>query len=224
MLFGKDEIIVMAGDSVTDCGRMRESLPGGWGSFGDGYVNLVDAFLAALYPELHLMVANRGVSGDDIRLLEKRWDEDILKLDPDWVTVMIGVNDVWRQFDGVTMHVSTADPEEFEAVYRRLIEKTLPRVKGMVLISPLMIESNDENAMKKRLRQYIAVAKKLAEEYNSKEKPVIFADTQTRIDRFLNGTGMNEYVLCSDRVHPNYKGHAIVAKTILDAVGVDWSR
>lgn len=224
MLFEKEDTIVMAGDSVTDCGRMRESLPGGWGSFGEGYVNFVDAFLAALYPELHLMVANRGVSGDGIVQMASRWEKDVLDLNPDWVTVMIGINDVWRQFDGVTMRVKTIGPEEFEKCYRELLEKTLPRVKGMLLISPLMIESNDANPMKKRLREYIEIGRKLAAEYDSKEKTVLFVDTQKRIDQFLNGTGMNEYVLCSDRVHPNNKGHAIIAKAVLDAAGVDWSR
>ncbi len=217
MVFEKGDILVMAGDSVTDCNRMYESLPGGWGSFGDGYVNMTDAFLAALYPELGIMVANKGVSGNCITDLDERWDKDILGLDPDWVSIMIGVNDVWRQFDGLLMNVKTVGLTEFTEVYEKLIIKTLPKVKGMILISPVMIEPNDEHPMKKRLKQYAEVAKELAEKYN-----LIYVDAQSRIDAFLQE--LNEYILCSDRVHPNNKGHAIITKAILDAVGVDWSR
>ena len=217
MKFDKGDILVMAGDSVTDCGRMYESLPGGWGSFGDGYVNFVDAFLAAIYPDYRILVANKGVSGNTILDLEARWDKDVLALDPDWVSVMIGVNDVWRQFDGLLMNNRDILPEEFESVYEKLIEKTLPKVKGMILISPIMMEPNDNHPMKKRVCEYALIAKKLAEKYN-----LIYVDAQAKIDEFLKH--LNEYILCSDRVHPNNKGHAIISKAILDAIEIDWHR
>lgn len=218
MILEQNDRLIMAGDSVTDCGRRYESLPGGWGSFGDGYVGYVDGFLAAMYPELKLLVANEGVSGNDIVDLEKRWDEDVLALKPDWISVMIGVNDVWRQFDGLVMPVRKVLPDEFRTIYEGLIQRTLPQVKGMILISPIMMEANDENPMKQCVRVYAGIAKELAEKYN-----LIYVDVQSRIDAFL-AEGMNEYILCSDRVHPNNKGHAIIAKAIMDALEVDWSR
>jgi lysophospholipase L1-like esterase len=88
----------------------------------------------------------------------------------------------------------------------------------MILISPIMMEANDENPMKQCVRVYAGIAKELAEKYN-----LIYVDVQSRIDAFL-AEGMNEYILCSDRVHPNNKGHAIIAKAIMDALEVDWSR
>ena len=217
MIFEKNDILVMAGDSVTDCGRMYEQPPAGWGSFGDGYVSMVDGFLAALYPELRIMVANKGVSGDDILLMEKRWDKDVLALNPDWVSIMIGINDVWRQFDGLLMHVQTVDQQAFKSTYRSIIERTLPTVKGMILLSPIMIEQSNDNPMKKMLVEYAHIAKELAVEYK-----LIYVDIQARIDAFLQE--LNEFILCSDRVHPNNKGHAIIAKAFLDAVGFDWTR
>ncbi len=217
MIFEKNDILVMAGDSVTDCGRMYEQPAGGWGSFGDGYVSMVDAFLAALYPELHIMVANRGVSGDDIIKMEERWDKDVMALNPDWVSIMIGINDVWRQFDGLLMHVDTVSPTLFETTYRNLIERTLPHVKGIILISPIMIEQNNDNPMKQMLTKYAAIAKTLATEYN-----LLYVDVQSRVDAFLQE--LNEFILCSDRVHPNNKGHAIIAKAFLDTIGTDWTR
>ena len=55
------------------------------------------------------------------------------------------------------------------------------------------------------------------------KKPVIYVDVQSKVDAFL-AEGMNEYILCSDRVHPNNKGHAIITKAFLDAIGVDWKK
>lgn len=217
MIFQENDIIVMAGDSVTDCGRSYELPPAGWGSFGDGYVMYVDAFLTTLYPELKLMVANKGVSGNCITDLEQRWDKDVLSLKPDWVSVMIGVNDVWRQFDGILMNVDMITIDRFEQSYRRIIEKTLPVVKGMILLSPIMIEKDDTHPMKAMVVKYAEVARRLAEEYG-----LLFVDVQSKIDKFLEN--LNEYILTSDRVHPNHKGHSIIAKAFLDKVGVDWSK
>jgi lysophospholipase L1-like esterase len=217
MIFSESDIFVMAGDSVTDCGRMYDMNPGCWGSFGDGYVRDVDAFLTALYPELKILVANKGISGNCIPDLEQRWDKDVLELKPDWVSVMIGINDVWRQFDGIVTMPDTPKIDEYEASYRRIIEKTKDKVKGMILISPVMMEPNPEHPMKKMVLEYGKLCEKLADEYG-----LIYIDAQKKIDDFLKV--LNEYVLTSDRVHPNHKGHAIIAKAILDGIGFDWNK
>jgi len=156
MLLEKNDRLIMAGDSVTDCGRLRESLPGGWGSFGDGYVNFVDGFLAAMYPELHLLIGNAGVSGNDIVDLQERYEKDVLAYEPNWVSVMIGINDVWRHYDGMVMPVRKVELATFQRIYESLVVTTLEQeqVKGMILISPVMIEANDANPMKCTLREY----------------------------------------------------------------------
>ena len=70
---------------------------------GDGYVHLINAYTTALLPQMELMIVNRGVSGDTVVDLKKRWKDDVLAFHPDWVTIMIGVNDVWRHFDGTLL-------------------------------------------------------------------------------------------------------------------------
>ncbi len=61
---------------------------------GDGYVHLINAYTTALLPQMELMIVTRGVSGDTVVDLKKRWKDDVLAFHPDWVTIMIGVNDV----------------------------------------------------------------------------------------------------------------------------------
>ena len=83
------------GDSITDCER-REGLFQG---VGKGYAALVDGMLQAAYPELSIRVTDMGIGGNTVRDLQARWQTDVLDLNPDWLTVMIGINDVWRRFD-----------------------------------------------------------------------------------------------------------------------------
>src|SRR4051812_26396774 len=99
MIFSKHDKIVMIGDSITDCERKRPVGEGKNDALGKGYVSLVHAMLHARYPELALRVVNMGIGGNTTRDLKQRWETDVLDLKPDWISIMIGINDVWRQFD-----------------------------------------------------------------------------------------------------------------------------
>src|SRR5579884_4100370 len=98
MLLEKNDKLVLIGDSITDCGRS----PAGEGAnegIGRGYVAQIEALLHSVYPELSIRVINKGTSGNTVRDLKARWETDVLDLKPDWLSIMIGINDVWRQFD-----------------------------------------------------------------------------------------------------------------------------
>jgi lysophospholipase L1-like esterase len=135
MLLEKHTTLVMTGDSLTDTGRGRPvgTLRSG---LGTGYVMLVQAVLGAFYPEHAIKVINTGISGNTIRDIENRWREDVLDLKPDYISLMCGINDVWRQFnifDDIGLYVPY---EEFCERYRRVIEASLSSVKGMFLLTP----------------------------------------------------------------------------------------
>lgn len=103
MLFEDYDRIVFAGDSVTD---MDSAQPVGEGLFdnvGRSYVRIVENMLSAYYPEVRVRVTNAGVSGNTSRDLLARFERDVVALDPDWVSICIGINDVWRQFDTPAM-------------------------------------------------------------------------------------------------------------------------
>src|SRR6056300_842528 len=97
MKLATGDTLVMIGDSITDCGRGRPV--GQKGTLGNGYAKEVWALLHAVYPERKIRVLNTGVSGQRVPDLAARWQEDVLDLKPDWVSIMIGINDVWRHFD-----------------------------------------------------------------------------------------------------------------------------
>ncbi|RDU23805.1 SGNH/GDSL hydrolase family protein [Anaerosacchariphilus polymeriproducens] len=217
MLLEKNSRLLMIGDSITDCGRSYDSEPGGWDSFGDGYVSLMNAFFTALEPKKQIMVINKGISGDTILHLKQRWEKDVFSLNPDYISIMIGVNDVWRQFDGILKQDIPVTPEIFRNTYQELIEITLPKVKNIFLLGCFMIESNKNDKMAAMVHQYADITKELADKYS-----LPFIDVQSYFDKFL--LHLNSFILSSDRVHPNLQGHMLIAKAFLDTIGFEWNK
>lgn len=215
MQLEKGSKLVMIGDSVTDCERMYDAVPAGWGSFGNGYVNLINACLTGLAPEYQIAVCNKGVSGNTVLDLKRRWQQDVLDMKPDYVSIMIGINDVWRHYDAVMQPIEKVDEETFESVYEELIQKTKPLVKQMYLIGAFMIIETKEYPMRQSVERYATITKKLAQKYG-----IPYIDVQEKMDRFMEY--LPAYMLSNDHVHPNTQGHMIIAKAFLDAIGFDW--
>jgi lysophospholipase L1-like esterase len=205
--------LVFIGDSITDCERARPVGEGLFGATGKGYVSLVEGLLGAIHPAHAIRVVNLGTSGNVVTDLKARWQTDVFDLKPDWLVVMIGVNDVWRQFDlprQTEIHVS---PETYRRTLDELVAATMPKVKGLVLMSPFYIESNRTDAMRRRMDEYGAIVKATAAKHGA-----MFIDTQAAFDAVLQHVHAN--ALAWDRVHPNNTGHAIIARAFLNAVGV----
>ena len=143
------------------------------------------------------------------------WQTDVIDLKPDWVSVMIGINDVWRQFDTPTITESHVRIEEYRETLDELVRTTLPKVKGMILMTPFYIEPSESDAMRSKMDQYGQVVKEIAEKHRT-----LFVDVQAAFEPVL------EYIypaaLAWDRVHPNMTGHMTIARAFLKAVGYEW--
>jgi lysophospholipase L1-like esterase len=206
---------VLIGDSITDCGREFPVGEGNKGGLGNGYVNLVNALLTATYPEYHIRVMNLGTSGQTVLDLAARWDKDVLAFQPDWVSVMIGINDVWRQFDSWLQPEKHVSLQVYAETLEKLIQKTLPTVKGMILLSPYMIQPYRNDPMRARMDQYRNEMQRLAVKYQ-----VIFVDVQAEFDKIsqvIHPTG-----LAWDHIHPGLDGHAVIARALLRAMDYEW--
>lgn len=203
--------LLFIGDSITDCGRARPVGEGLNDSIGKGYVALVNATFGAVCPEKNIRVVNMGVSGNTVRDLKARWDTDVIALKPDWLSIMIGINDVWRQFDLPLMTEIHVGPKEYAATLDELVAKTQPLVKGLVLMTPYYIEPNRRDGMRARMDEYGAIVKKLAAKHNA-----VFVDTQAAFDKVLKHT--YPATLAWDRVHPALAGHMVLARAFLAGI------
>ena len=203
--------LLMIGDSITDCGRKR---PVGEGfadnALGTGYVALVAATLGAMHPEARIRVLNMGISGNTIRHMKARWSTDVLAKKPDWLSIMIGINDVWRHFEN--RPDESVHPDEYRTALDELVAGTLSKVKGLILMTPYLIEPNRNDPMRARMDEYGSYVKETAARHET-----VFVDTQAAFDRVLTTTSAAE--LAPDRVHPNLIGHMVLARAFLEGIG-----
>ena len=214
MIFEKNDTLLFIGDSISDYDRKRPVGEGQFNGWGTSYVANVGALLGCMYPEMDIRVKNVGISGNQVRDLDARWQTDVLDQKPDWVSVLIGINDVWRQFDSPLLTEQHVPIEEYEATYEKLILETLPTAKGMILMTPFFMEPNKQDSMRAMMDKYGAVVKKLAEKYN-----LVFVDLQAAWDKLFEY--MHPCNIAWDRIHPNQTGHMYIAKQFLAAVGAE---
>ncbi len=207
--------LVMIGDSITDCDRATPIGEGLFQAVGKGYVANVDALLGTIYPERGIRVVNMGSSGNTVRDLKARWQSDVIDLKPDWLSVMIGDNDVWRQFDSPLQKESHVCLEEYTATLDELVANTNSLVKGIVLMSPFYIEPNPSDMMRAQMDRYVAAVREISSKYQT-----IFVDTQSAFNDALKT--FYPATLSWDRVHPGHIGSMIIARAFLNAVGFEW--
>lgn len=212
MIFEKNDKLVMTGDSITDCDRKRPDGEGLFDPYGKGYVNIVKALLDACYPERPIRVVNKGCSGFTVLNLKETWKEQVLDQKPDWLSIMIGINDVWRHFDSPKMSEKQVNIAVYQATLEELITLARPGLKGLILVTPYFIEPNRADPMRIQMDAYGSVVKALAVKHKA-----VLVDTQAGFDRMLQH--MHPMELAWDRIHPNSSGHALLAKCFLDAVG-----
>ena len=207
--------LLLIGDSITDCGRARHSANTFENALGNGYVGLLHALLTATNPQQTIRIINMGTSGDTVQDLAVRWNTDVLAFYPDWLSIMIGINDVWRQFDPLLRTEWQVSLDEYASILERLVRLTLPQLKGLVLMTPYLIEPDHTDPMRAMMDRYGGVVRQLAEQYHA-----VFVDTQAAFDQVL--MEVDPMALAPDRVHPNLVGHMILARAFFRAVEYAW--
>lgn len=197
--------IIFIGDSITHAGRNELAEPSWEGALGYGFANLINAELVGRFPQKEIFVLNKGIGGNRIIDLKKRWNQDVIEERPDILTIMIGVNDAWRQVDGRFLDIEQISFELFEAIYIELIEQTLTKVPNIIIMSAFMLETNPNDEFRQLVDHYNEIAQKIAENYH-----LPYINVQKKFDEFLKY--QSSYRISSDRVHPNIIGHQIIAK------------
>ncbi|ANS73919.1 GDSL family lipase [Paenibacillus yonginensis] len=198
--------VLFIGDSVTDCGRNYEDQA----SLGAGYAFLAAAEFGRRYPEKQVTFLNRGISGHRVKDLEERWDRDCLQLKPDYVSILIGINDTWRRYD----QNDPTSVDNFKDGYRRLIERTLNQgVKKLILMEPFVVPVHEEQqGWYEDLNPKIQAVRSLAKEFGTLYVP---------LDGLINAasTGTGAAYWAEDGVHPSTAGHGLIADAWLSVVG-----
>ena len=170
-------------------------------------------FLLAACPHLNLTIENRGVSGDTTSDLLLRWDQDCLIVKPNIVSIMIGINDLWRKF-GETPEIRNLyiGPAKYEQNLSTLIRRVEDECSSqLILMEPFMFCDNPDNPMLADLDAYISIVHTLADEFNA-----ILVPVHTAYMTLKNKHPANQWA--EDTVHPYAWAHAWLAKQWLDVV------
>lgn len=189
--------IIFIGDSITASNKNTDA-----DRLGDGYVRMIKEVLPG-----EVTVINKGVNGHRVTDLAFRWQRDVIDLEPDLLSVSIGINDVWRQLD--SPQLEQVDASKFEEVYRGLLTQLSTKTK-LVLMEPTIIKENTESQGNQLLMPYVEVVRKLAKEF----KAVLVPTHDVFINHLIKKPDVS---LTTDGVHMRRKGNELMAKTWLEA-------
>lgn len=208
----KGDVVLFQGDSITDAGREKErELPNNPQSFGSGYAFLAASRLMNELPELELTLYNRGISGNKVYQLAERWQKDCLDLNPNLLSILIGVNDYWHMRNGEYNGTS----EIYENDYRALMQRTAGELPGvrLVICEPFAVVNTSavNESWLEPLKEYQVAAKRIADEFNA-----VWVPFQKVFDEAVKHAPAKYWT--GDGVHPSMAGAQLMAEAWLRAI------
>ena len=204
--------ILFQGDSITDAGRQNRQSPkpNDQQSMGNGYASMAASALLTSQPDLHLSIYNRGISGNKVHQLDARWQSDCLDHQPDILSILIGVNDIWHGLQGRYQGTVQTYEDDFMALLERT-RKALPKVQ-LVICEPFVLKCGAVNQKWfPEFDHYRASARKVPNKYSAS-----FVPFQEMFDQAVTYAPPQHWA--ADGVHPSPHGAALMADFWLQAV------
>ncbi len=211
----RNGVILFQGDSITDARRNRKTAPNANNpsALGDGYPVLIAGGLLRDHAKSQLKIYNRGISGNKVPDLQKRWQADCLDLKPAVLSILIGVNDIWHKLNG--RYDGTV--EDYRTGFAALLKQTrkaLPQTT-LIICEPFVLKCG---AVKEtwfpEFDQRRAAAKEVAN-----EAATLWVPFQTMFDEAVAAGTKPEY-WAGDGVHPTLAGHALMAEAWRKIAGI----
>ena len=202
--------VLFIGDSITDCGRRAECAP-----LGNGYVKLVHDMILLREPAKDVEVINKGIGGDTVVGLRNRWHDDVLGLEPDWLSIKIGINDLHGYVMGGADAVT---PELYAEAYHHILARTrkkLPKC-NLLLIDPFYISTEKasmsfRSTVLKAMPAYINTVHDLSRKYKTR-----LVKTHDMFQGLLKHNDPDTF--CPEPVHPHLTGHLAIAEAVYEAL------
>ena len=198
--------ILFQGDSITDAGRDKRNFH----DMGNGYPKYAAKLIAEAHPEMDIEFINLGISGNRTDQLFDRMYNDMIALQPDVISILIGINDIWHRHGANRIETTDA---QVEANYRAILERIKAQTNAKIMIlSPFLLDNEEKEAWRPELDRLLPVIRTLAKEYADVYLPLdeIFAKAlpEQPEPQYYSGDG----------VHPNANGAAFIGKLYAEAV------
>lgn len=196
--------ILFQGDSITDCCRDRSDIT----SLGDGYPKYVAELLTKTYPDIKFEFINKGIGAEQTKDLLKRWREDAIELEPDIMTLLVGINDTWHHVD----NKDWIDNALFEERYRKLLDMMKLNTNAKIIIlETFALDFPDMEAFHPDMDEKMRIIRRLAREYACDYIPLdgLFASAcVTQKPSYWTFEG----------VHPTDEGHELIADYVYNSI------
>ena len=198
--------ILFQGDSITDAGRDKRNFH----HMGAGYPKYAAELIAKEHPDTAFEFINLGISGNRTSQLFDRFYRDGIEFQPDVISILIGINDIWHRYMGE--RITTTDAQ-FATNYRAILERIKKETSAkIVMLQPFLLDAPDKEHMRRDLETVIPIVNELAEE---------FADVYIRLDELfaeaLKTQPAPKYY-SGDGVHPNDNGSAFIGEHYARAI------
>ena len=197
--------ILFQGDSITDAGRDRRN----YHHLGNGYPKFAAENITAAHPELDIEFINFGISGNRTCQLFDRLYSDAIAFQPDIISIMIGINDVWHRYGHKIMTTNEQITANYRAILTSLKEYTNAKI---VMIAPYLLDCDDKEEIRRDLKSVLEIVRGLADE---------FADVYIPLDQHFEEalkTAPEKLYYSGDGVHPNENGAKFIAKLYAEAI------
>ena len=198
--------ILFQGDSITDAGRDRRN----YHDMGNGYPKFAVEHIVEAFPDVEFEFINFGISGNRTDQLFDRLYTDGIAFEPDIISILIGINDVWHRYGSGKIETTDAQIEtNYRAILERLKKQTNAKI---VMLSPFLLDSEEKEAWRPEVERVIAIVRGLADEFADAYVPLneLFAEALK--------TQPEPQYYSADGVHPNDNGRAFIGKHYFDAI------
>ena len=198
--------ILFQGDSITDAGRDRRN----YHDMGNGYPKYASALISQAFPEKEIEFINLGIGGNRTDQLFDRLYLDGIKLEPDIISILIGINDIWHRHGAE--YIETTDAQvatNYRAILERIKKQTNAKI---VILSPFLLDNEQKEAWRPELESILPIIRSLADE---------FADAYIPLDKLFAEalkTQPEPKFYSADGVHPNTNGAEFIGKHYADAI------
>ena len=198
--------ILFQGDSITDAGRDKRN----YHDLGNGYPKYAAKLLSEACPETEFEFINFGISGNRTCQLFDRLYDDAIAFQPDVISILIGINDIWHRYSA--SRIATTDLQ-IETNYRAILERLKKETNAkIVILAPYLLDADMDADLRADLTRLLPIVRKLADEY---------ADVYIPLDALFDEAMKTQPEPCyysGDGVHPNANGAAFIGGHYAEAV------
>ena len=198
--------ILFQGDSITDAGRDHRN----YHDMGNGYPKYASQYISEAHPDTDFEFINFGISGNRTSQLFDRLYNDCIAFQPDVVSILIGVNDLWHRHGPAK--IATTDAQlalNYRSILERLKKETNAKI---VMLAPYYLDAEGSAYLREDLKTVLPIIRSLAEEYAD-----VYIPLNELFDEAMNTQPAPLYY-SADGVHPNDNGAQFIGKAYAEAV------